>query len=907
MLRSMRLARTFALHKKVWARCNDHTFLFVIKIVEKQQQEPEQPPVLKNSALSLVRRIWRRVENIAFSVVFAFIVLYFVLQTPFVQNWIIGKVTDYLSKELQTTVQIDHIDIALFDNLVLDGFYVADQKGDTLLYARELRAGLNNNIFSLFNNKLEFNEIRLNRATVNLRRRVGEFDNNAQFILDYFSTDTPKSGKPSALQFKVKNLWLTNVQFLSDDAVRGQMMLFKLPSANIRIDRFDLLSRLAEIRSVSVDGFSFLLREYEGHPLPEGKAPEVKTISASIDTAFAAPPLRMIVERFNLSNGRFNLDQSARGYPRIEADSVMDFHNMEVSGIQIQAEHVYMNDDLFFSGHLKHLAAKERCGFTLLHAEAKDVVVCDSITALYDTKIQTSGTELGDTITLQYRSYRDFLKFNDRVKMDARFTEGSHVQLNDIMYFDPSLNRNTFFVRNRGETAQLQGHIYGKINSLNGRDLTLKLGQRTLIKGDFDGDDMGEGADRIRLAFDFKTLRSDMATIRAIIPGFNAPAIFNKLGHINYEGRYQVLFGYNHILDGHIVTDVGSGDLDMELDLTGGAAKATYSGQLNMTAFDLASWTGDSNFGKTTFHLNIADGSSGLTLPTIKAKITGAIDSLTYKGYRYRNLTMNGNFNKYVFNGHFGIEDPNINFVFDGTANFQDTLPILDLQADIKRLDLGALNLVQKDWVISGKIPMINLQMHNLDDLAGEANFRDIELVENKKTVHHIGILQFKSGYNTKGERQFILNSDIISGTAEGRFNPLTLGDHIQYLLSRQHPLFAQQLGLLRNDTLALKDQVRFTVNFRDTKEWLHLIDPKMDSLVDVSILGNIETGKGMLNLELNAPSVGYAGVTFRRLDFGWLSRDNQVSFHLDVPETRVGERDPLEPIAFSGEGSKDG
>ena len=172
-----------------------------------------------------------------------------------------------------------------------------------------------------------------------------------------------------------------------------------------------------------------------------------------------------------------------------------------------------------------------------------------------------------------------------------------------------------------------------------------------------------------------------MPTIRQIIPGLNVPEYFNRLGKVNFEGSYQILFGSNHILAGKLVTDLGYGNLDMKLDLTGGAAKAVYSGFLNMNGFDLEKWTGNSDFGKSTFRVNIANG-NGLTINTINAKVTGVLDSFSFRDYNYSNVEMNGQFNKSVFQGHMNVEDPNIDFTFDGTINLKDTIEY-DFKVDL--------------------------------------------------------------------------------------------------------------------------------------------------------------------------------------------------------------------------------
>ena len=76
-----------------------------------------QKPLLR--AWSLFKAIWRRVENFVFGIVLTVITLYLVLQMPAVQNWLIRKITGYLSEELHTTVQIRHVDVSFFDNLIL--------------------------------------------------------------------------------------------------------------------------------------------------------------------------------------------------------------------------------------------------------------------------------------------------------------------------------------------------------------------------------------------------------------------------------------------------------------------------------------------------------------------------------------------------------------------------------------------------------------------------------------------------------------------------------------------------------------------------------------------------------------------------------------------------------------------
>ena len=137
---------------------------------------------------------WRRIENTVFAFVLLLGSLYFLLQSPPVQNWLIHKITDFYSKELKTRVEIQRIDFEFFDNIVLDGLFVADQTGDTLLCADQLVASLNTGLLDLASGKLEFNEITLRHAHFHRTTYEGHAFDNMKFIVDYFKK--PDDGSP---------------------------------------------------------------------------------------------------------------------------------------------------------------------------------------------------------------------------------------------------------------------------------------------------------------------------------------------------------------------------------------------------------------------------------------------------------------------------------------------------------------------------------------------------------------------------------------------------------------------------------------------------------------------------------------------------------------------------------------
>jgi len=859
----------------------------------------------------ILRRIWRRVENMVFGVVLALIVFYFILQSSVVQNWLIGKISGYLSDELQTTVEVRRVDFSFFDNLILEGFYVADLRGDTLLFAQSLKAGLNSNVFTLLGNRLEFNEISLTKARFNLRRAEGEYEHNLQFILDYFAGETKPKSEPAPFHIRIQNLRLTDIQFVQEDWVRGQRMAGAIRSGNIRVNDLDFGSNVFDIQSVQLEGPVFSIAEYPAKALTGrvGGSPVARPIANQADSTTqgkAAKTMQIRIGLLSLHDGQFSLDRFDVSSSRTTAANVLDYNHLAVHQINVVADNVTANDDLAFSGSLRHLSGQEQCGFGIEKLTAEKVLVNDTLAALYSTQLKTSNSLLGDTIALHYSTYRDFNKFTDRVKLDARLASGSKIQLSDIMVFSPELTENTFFVKNQAEKVDITGLIDGSVNRLNGRNLKIRLNGNTFIDGDFDGDDMAEGSDRMRLHFNLKQASSTMPTIRQIIPGLNVPEYFNRLGKVNFEGSYQILFGSNHILAGKLVTDLGYGNLDMKLDLTGGAAKAVYSGFLNMNGFDLEKWTGNSDFGKSTFRVNIANG-NGLTLNTINAKVTGVLDSFSFRDYNYSNVEMNGLFNKSVFQGHMNVEDPNIDFTFDGTINLKDTTEY-DFKADLRRLDLGALNLVKEDWVLSGKINKIQLYARNLNDLRGTVILRDFRLIQDKQHVHRIDSLTFAALNRPNGERYFILLSDIANGILEGRFELNRMGANLFRLFHDNYPVLVEQAfgKPPEADTLPVFDNYKVNIQIKNTRNLTRLIDPGLGTISGAWIRGNVNAGKMSSELKLYAPDLAYNGFNIRDVNFSWNNTENQGKYDLSIPQAMLSNGQQLAQIHFFGEASND-
>ncbi len=118
------------------------------------------------------------------------IILILSLQIHAVQTWGGHRLASYLSSEWNRKVEIDRIRIDLWARVVLDGLYIEDHKGDTLLYAKELHMATYS--FSSSQSRFESQSISLIEPNIEFKRYAGESDWNYQFLSDYFASEEPQ-------------------------------------------------------------------------------------------------------------------------------------------------------------------------------------------------------------------------------------------------------------------------------------------------------------------------------------------------------------------------------------------------------------------------------------------------------------------------------------------------------------------------------------------------------------------------------------------------------------------------------------------------------------------------------------------------------------------------------------------
>ncbi|MFA6945172.1 MAG: translocation/assembly module TamB, partial [Pedobacter sp.] len=137
--------------------------------------------------------------------------LVFSLQFKSVQTYFAKKAASYLSKELNTRVDIGSLYIKPFKSLVLDSLYIEDLNQDTLLFSPKFTVDIN--YFSLKDRRITVKTMQMENGKFYLKK-FKDNTTNLSFILNYFkSSKTTKKKASKPFNLALNKIVLNEIAF----------------------------------------------------------------------------------------------------------------------------------------------------------------------------------------------------------------------------------------------------------------------------------------------------------------------------------------------------------------------------------------------------------------------------------------------------------------------------------------------------------------------------------------------------------------------------------------------------------------------------------------------------------------------------------------------------------------------
>ncbi|UYZ62346.1 translocation/assembly module TamB domain-containing protein [Hymenobacter weizhouensis] len=213
------------------------------------------------------------------------------LQFPAGQDFVARRAENYLRDKLQTEVRIGKFRTDFKHAISLDGVYLEDQKGDTLLSVGHL--GVNLDIWALAKSQINVKSLELNDGRVAISRTEPDSVSNYDFIVNAFATGdttttTPADTTGAGFQYNIGDLRLTNILLTYNDQVDGMNVRTKVGELAVNMDEVD------------VDGSTYRIDQAA---LRNTSIGITQTKTAPPDTATAEPlELELGLNRAQLAN-----------------------------------------------------------------------------------------------------------------------------------------------------------------------------------------------------------------------------------------------------------------------------------------------------------------------------------------------------------------------------------------------------------------------------------------------------------------------------------------------------------------------------------------------------------------------------------------------------------------------------
>ena len=278
-----------------------------------------------------MRRLLKWAGFILSFILLILVLLLFLIHTSTAKRFIRDKLEAYLISNTKTKLHISAIDYKLPKWIELDGVFVQDQVGDTLLAGKKIRVDLN--MLALLKGQYMISKVMLDDVVVNISRKGNDSNFNYQFLIDAFTSKSPQPQKRSAVVISLDEVEVTNSAISWHDLYGGTIMDTKIGRFHSTIDSLDIFSQKYAFRKAMIADMIFDLKLLN----MSSKAPLVNVSQSSPTTLL--PDIK--IKQLEITKSHIGFDGQNTGFR-----TVNDIKEMKLTGFSMTSAEQLSIDQL---------------------------------------------------------------------------------------------------------------------------------------------------------------------------------------------------------------------------------------------------------------------------------------------------------------------------------------------------------------------------------------------------------------------------------------------------------------------------------------------------------------------------------------------------------------------------------
>lgn len=461
----------------------------------------------------------------------------------------------------------------------------------------------------------------------------------------------------------------------------------------------------------------------------------------------------------------------------------------------------------------------------------------------------SAGSDLRGDLDLRTHSLDDLDEFTSRVNIVADL-DSSRLQFADVALFAPDLEGVDY-------ALVLNGKVQGRVNALKGRGMDLRFGNRSMFRGDVEMTGLPDFQNTFIVLDASKILTNpeDLATIP--VPPFKAkeklivPPEVQRLGNMAFAGNFTGFIN-SFTTYGSATTAAGTLRSDISFERDTVSKFFQLQGKLATDGFDLGMVLATQTIGRLAVDVDV--NASGKDLNNLVAEIDGSVPQLGLNKYAIGGITLNGKLEKDLFNGELHCNDPKLQLDFNGLADLRGKWPEVDFSANVKRMDLRALGLIDGEGY-SDLVMQVDAKGRLApDSLQGSVRMKDVAYCQDTVDLH-LGDIALDA-VNEGGQPVVKLESEVATAEVRGVFYPTLLPGAVQSAVFSVFPSLEDEVEYKQ----AAQD-FSFNVGIGHAQPVLDLVVPGLELEPGAGFTGRFSSRTFDLDLDAHLPHLGFNGI----------------------------------------------
>ena len=556
----------------------------------------------------------------------------------------------------------------------------------------------------------------------------------------------------------------------------------------------------------------------------------------------------------------------------------MNWNDLDVTDIDLKARDLMFKGGIM-TGEVGELSFREKSGF-ICHSLTGSAKVGNGRTIVEDLKLKDQWSDIDIALyMMSYDSVKDFEDYINKVKMDGVIRK-SLVDFRTITYFAPQLAGNNLRVVTEGrvegfvsdlhfcnisarsEAGGFSGTVNGSMTGLP--DINKTRLDATIKNFNMTADGLGrfvsewtpEGNEVDLSRFAKGTIFMVEGSAKGLLNKMNAKISLNSL--------------------------IGRAEAEAVLtDITIPSKPIGIEGTINTEDLDLGRIIGTDIIRQTTLRAGIKTKfSEGFPDVAIDSLI---VERMLLNDYDYSGIAAAGTLSEKAFDGRIICNDPNLNFLFQGTfaLSSKTNNALYQFYANVGHADLHAMNIDKRGTSRVQFQTNANFARTSQGSLLGKVDIGGLKL-ENFLGKYNIGDISLTSHTNDNKWKVRLKSSfadgSYIGSASVGRF----VKDIKNITLRKEIPALFTNKG-------ESWDGNSYELYFRchNSMDIMSFVVPGI-YIADSTALNLNITPEGILTTELKSPRIAYREQYMKGVRMTFDNKENKITGELNCNEIRA-------------------